>query len=68
MILQRDKEGRLRPIARIAINRDLADMLIEITGKKQLNLLVESLLRDYLKEKELDRQRRAGLFYLSSLP
>lgn len=54
--LQRDQEGKLRPIVRVTVNKDLYDSVCEEIGSRHINGLVDLLIQEWLNK----RYKEAG--------
>lgn len=53
--MQRDREGILRPVMRVSIDRKVYDLASEISGSKVIGSLLESLAMRYINSKRRER-------------
>lgn len=53
--MQRDREGILRPVMRVSIDRKIYDTASEVSGLKIIGSLLESLAVRYINEKRRER-------------
>lgn len=69
--IQRDMEGRMRPICRIRVDKKIAESVAEILGPHRLGMLIDELVLQHIgqirKQRKMEPFARKDVYMQSQL-